>query len=157
MNETILGTFFRKCTNHFHLYIWLFITLKKELVMSKCMTNPNFCEKRFSSVDGIIPMFMHGKKIRRKLPCSFLKTLITKSLTTYGIFKLRISQCLKITQNVSFVFLKLLKIEHFWLFYWTFVYSKCKILLASLAMLNETFSVIFKHYGTTVYINKASS
>ena len=67
--------FWNQCTNHFHLYFWLFITLKKELVMSKCMTNPNFCEKRFSSVDGIIPMFMHGKKIRKKLPLLFFKDL----------------------------------------------------------------------------------
>ena len=43
--------------------------------MSKCMTNPNFCEKRFSSVDGITPMFMHGKKIRKKLPLLFFKDL----------------------------------------------------------------------------------
>ena len=71
-----LGTFFG--TNVpiiFTGIFWLFITLKKELVMSKCMTNPNFCEKRFSSVDGISPMFMHGKKIRRKLPLLFFKDL----------------------------------------------------------------------------------
>ena len=98
------------------------------------------------------------------------------------------SHCFKITQNVAFAFWhfgiftnfcpikievsgytvwpqasgfqKLAKMDHFWHFKLTFVYSKCKrsSLRSQCWMLNETFSVIFNHraklaiFGTKVVL-----
>ena len=69
---------------------------------------------------------------------------------TFSLF----ARCLKIIQNVSFLsgntvcLQKLAKMDHFWQFYLSFVHSKCSLL----AMLNETFSMIFKHHVFVVKV-----
>ena len=59
-----------------------------------------------------------------------------------------VTQCLKITKNVAFDFFNFGKLDHFWHFNELLFTLNCKRTqqLASIAMLNETFSVIFKHH-----------
>ena len=59
----------------------------------------------------------------------------------------RISECLKITQNVSFEFLQFCHFSPF------FVQLSTQNVSASLALLNDTFSVIFKHREFLFYLN----
>ena len=93
--------------------------------------------------EGWQKIALHGNKWNKALTVFFFHTMLGSALN--GIFTL--SYCLKIIQNVALELQDVKNSLNWTIFgvYNELLFTQNVIELASLAILNETFSVIFKH------------